>query len=612
MLSKADTPFALSSGSDAGRAFHACLAPLLEALNWKGTGVVLQGVMPSSGRLRSLLDLRTVLFRLGFNSSPAAVPLDRLSAADLPCLFVPTHNLMECWVVLERRPDGRMRIYSGGLDRFYDVAAGRQTGCVYAVKSIDKLERALPGQSWICYAVSQEIGTISKLVLLTFLINIMAVLLSVYVMTVYDKAVFARSNMTLGFLFVGILLSVTLEFTLRKARARGLAYLGARMESVITLSALERVLHLPASAVEQSSLSMQIARLKTFELVRDAFSGQIASTLLDLPFILLFVGVVFAIGGSVGWIVVAFAVALAVLVMVYGPITRLQSGRVARANADRRQFLNELSEHLETIRNCHVEEVWLRRNHALSVAQLKTTASLQRLKAAEQSLSHILFLLAGTSIVFYGATQVMAEAMSAGALVALMALTWRVLSPVQALFLTFAKLGQIRDVFRQVDNLMRLPVEYEPYSVLMLPRKFRGTLSAEGVVFRFPNRPEPTLRGATLTVSAGECVALAGTTGAGKSTLLKLFAGLYPIQAGGLYIDGLDLRQLDGRDLRQNLSYLEERNHVFTGSLAQNLRTRASGGERRGNFRGARRIRRPAPRCVPRQHPCQRRHADQR
>jgi ABC-type bacteriocin/lantibiotic exporter with double-glycine peptidase domain len=567
-----DTLPALASGADTSRAFHTCLGPLLEALQWEGAGTVLQGAMPSSGMLPTLLDLRTVLFRLGFSSAPSAVALDRLSDADLPCLFVPSRYPGECWVVLEHRPDGRLRVYSGRRERFHDVEPASLIGRIYAVKPIDTLELPLPGQSWIRYAVSQESGMIGKLVLLTFLINIMAVLLSVYVMTVYDKVVTARSNMTLGFLFVGILLSVALEFTLRQARARGLAYLGARMESVITLSALERVLHLPASAVEQSSLSTQISRLKTFESVRDAFSGQIASTLLDLPFILLFIGVVFLIGGSVGWIVVAFAVVMAVLVMIYGPIARLQSGRVARANAERRQFLGEVSDHLETIRNCHVEDVWLRRSHVLSVAQLKATASLQRLKAAEQSLSHILFLLAGTSIVFYGATRVMSGDMTAGALVALMALTWRVLSPVQAVFLTFTKLGQIRDVFRQVDNLMRLPVEYEPGKASMLPRKFIGGLAAEGVVFRFPNRPEPTLRGATLLVRPGQCVALAGTTGSGKSTLMKLFAGLYPIQAGGVYIDGLDLRQVDARDLRQNLSYLEEKNHVFTGSLAQNLR----------------------------------------
>jgi ABC-type bacteriocin/lantibiotic exporter with double-glycine peptidase domain len=552
-------------------AFGGCLVALLSALHWTGTRRHLQNVMPSSGALETVLDLRAALFRLGFKSEPSSATLGRLSQADLPCLFTPKRIPNECWVVLEAKPNGRLHIYSGRTEQFHEVDAAHD-GRVYAVRPVDPVEQNARNQSWVRHAVSQESGTIAKLFALTFIINVLAVSLALYVMAVYDKAVFAHSNLTLAYLFLGIMLFIGLEFTLREARARGLAYLGARMESLITVTALQRVLHLPASAVEQSALSTQLSRLKMFESVRDAFSGPVASTLLDLPFILIFVAVVFAIGGSIGWIVAGFAAAMAALVFFYGPIVRFRTSRAAQANAERRKFLAEFTEHLETIRNCRIEDIWLRRNHELSIAQLKTQAELQRLNFTEHSLSHVLFLLAGTSIVFFGAIQVMHGAMTPGALVGLMALTWRVLAPVQTLFLNFTKIGQSRDVLRQIDQLMRLPVEYEPDSVSLLPRKFTGRLAAEGVVFRYANRPEPTLRGATLSIGRGECVALAGLSGSGKSTLLKLFAGLYPIQAGGLYIDGLDLRQIDPRDLRQNLGFLEEKQHVFSGSLAENLR----------------------------------------
>jgi ATP-binding cassette, subfamily C, bacterial LapB len=413
---------------------------------------------------------------------------------------------------------------------------------------------------------------IAKLFALTFAINLLALILPIYIMVVYDWAIFAHSKETLVDLFVGITLCLALEFVLREARTRRLAYLGARMESYITVSALQRLLHMAASVLEQASLTAQISRLKMFESVRDAFSGPLASTMLDLPFIALFIALVFIIGGPAGWIVIVFALLMAGMVIVLGPIVRLKTVKLGQANAERRKFLTELTEHVETIRNCRVEELWLQRSHDLSVVQLKAHSDLQRLNFLEQTISHVLFVLTGTAVVFIGAIQVISGSVAAGALVALMALVWRVLTPVQTLFLNIDRLAQTRDVFRQIDQMMRMPVEYEPDKHSLLPRKFTGQLAAEGVVFRYPSRPEPTLRGVTLEIARGECIVLAGGSGSGKSSLLKLFAGLYPMQGGAVYVDGLDLRQIDARDLRHSIGFLEEKPNVFAGTLADNMR----------------------------------------
>jgi ATP-binding cassette subfamily C protein LapB len=553
--------------------YQACLSPLLEALQWRGTSWQMASAMPTSNRLNTLLALRSVLARLGFSSTPSATPLGGLSLGDLPCVFVPRVGSLSCWVVLASNPNGLLTIFCGERNEIRHIDPSDHQGDVYAVVAVDPADEASARKhGWIRYAVSREAKIIRKLFLLTFAINLLALLLSIYVMTVYNWAVFAHSNMTLAYLFAGITLCLALEFVLREARTRALAYLGARMESLITVSAFQRLLHMPAGVLEPASLTSQISRLKMFESVRDAFSGPLASTLLDLPFIVLFIALVFIIGGQTGWIIVAFALLMAGMVIVLGPIIRLMNLRVGQANTERRRFLAELTEQIEAIRNCRVEDIWLERNRDLSAAQLKAQSDLQRLNFTEQTISNALFVLTGTAVVFCGAIQVMAGTVSPGALVALMALVWRVLTPVQTMFLNIDRLGQTREVFRQVDQLMRLPVEYEPNKHSLLPRKFGGQLAAEGVVFRYPNHPEPTLRGVTVEVAARTCVVLAGGTGSGKSTLLKLFAGLYPVQAGAIYVDGLDLRQVDARDLRHSIGFLEEKPHVFSGTLAENIR----------------------------------------
>lgn len=548
------------------------LPVLLHALGWNGTERHLQDALPASGKMETLLEFRATLHRLNYVVAPSRFALADISSDDMPCLFSPAEG-EDCWIVKERKASGFVSVYRAGSGLTQDVDPRDFTGQVYTVTALDTApEEEARKHGWVLHAAASESGAIKKLFLMTLAVNLLALALPVYVMAVYDRAVFARSYATLGYLFLGIVLIAALEFFLRDARSRGLAYLGSRMESLITVSAFQRLLHFPASATEQASLSAQLSRLKTLETVREAFSGPLASTLLDLPFIALFIALVFLIGGNAGWIVVIFAVLMAGMVFTLGPVIRFQTQRLGQVNAERRKFLSEMTDNLDTIRNCRVEDVWLKRSQDLAASQLKCQFQLQRTNFIEQTVSHMLFVLTGTGIVFCGALQVMAGSVQPGALLALMALVWRVLTPVQTMFLNIDRLSQTMSVIRQIDQMMRLPIEYEPGKKPLLPRKFTGDLAADGIVFRYPNRPEPSLRGVSLEIAKGECVVLAGGAGSGKSTLLKLFAGLYPFQAGAVYVDGLDLRQLDLRDLRHNIGAVQERSHVFGGTLAENIR----------------------------------------
>lgn len=548
------------------------LPVLLHALDWNGTERHLQDALPVSGRIETLLELRTTLHRLNYVVMPSAFALAEISPDDMPYLFSPAEG-GDCWIVKERKPSGLVSVHRAASGLTQDIDPENLPGQVHTVAALDTApEQEARKYGWVRHAAATERGAIEKLFLMTFAVNLLALVLPVYVMSVYDRAVFAQSYSTLGYLFLGIVLVAALEFFLREARSRGLAYLGSRIESLITISAFQRLLHFPASATEQASLSAQLSRLKMLETVRDAFSGPLASTLLDLPFIVLFIALVFIIGGSAGWIVVTFSVLMAGMVFTLGPVIRFQTQRLGQINAERRKFLLEMTENLETIRNCRVEDVWLKRSQELAASQLNGQFQLQRTNFIEQTVSHSLFVLTGTAIVFYGALQVMSGGLQPGALLALMALVWRVLTPVQTMFLNIDRLNQTLTVIRQIDQMMRIPVEYEPGKKPLLPRKFTGDLAADGIVFRYPNRPEPSLRGVSLSIAKGECVVLAGGAGSGKSTLLKLFAGLYPLQAGAVYVDNLDLRQLDLRDLRHNIGFVQERSHVFGGTLAENIR----------------------------------------
>jgi ATP-binding cassette subfamily C protein/ATP-binding cassette subfamily C protein LapB len=189
-----------------------------------------------------------------------------------------------------------------------------------------------------------------------------------------------------------------------------------------------------------------------------------------------------------------------------------------------------------------------------------------------RTLAQALMLLGGIATLGAGTLMVLAGDMTVGALVASMALVWRILSPLQLAFLSFTRLEQVGQGLRQINTLMRQKVEREPGAIVERLRTFQGRIRFERVSLRYNPRSEPALLAVNAEINPGEIVAITGPNGSGKSTLMKLIAGLYEPQFGGVFIDGMDTRQLDIDELRGAIAYVPQACDLFHGTIAQNLR----------------------------------------
>lgn len=166
--------------------------------------------------------------------------------------------------------------------------------------------------------------------------------------------------------------------------------------------------------------------------------------------------------------------------------------------------------------------------------------------------------------------------MTVGALIAVMALTWRVLAPLQMGLVTLQRLDAMRQSLRQIDALLRLKPELqERATASVVQRVFRGALRLTRVSLRYRPDADPALLGVDLDVKPGEMIGFAGNSGAGKSTVLKVIAGLYQPQAGNVALDGLDIRQMSPSELRNAVTYAPQVRHLFYGTILQNLRLAA-------------------------------------
>lgn len=549
---------------------EACLVPTLAAVGWVGDARDVKETLPHSDRIRDVEALRSVLARLNYQTHRQPINLTDIRAEMMPCLF--STDGMEVQLVVERGPLGELLLFDGSSGKWHLVDPTHVDGNVYPIFPLGDEEAGSPKGAWLSNVIGRFKPLILKLFLLSFIVNLSALALPLFVMQVYDIGIGARAIDVVLYLSIGVLIVVGMDQALRWLRARALAYFGARLDAIIAMASFQQLLQMPISMTDSAPIVTQISRLRQFESIRDVFTGTLATAIIDIPFIFVFLAVVAFIGGNLVWVPVFLLAVYAVMLAVTIPLTRRYLTQTSEAKTRLQHLLLELIGKRTEIRNVNAERIWIARYDELANKFARRNYQAQLYDGFVQNLAQSLVSLAGIGTLGFGTLMVMSGAMSPGALIAVMALVWRVLSPLQTTFLTLTRLEQAILTFKLVNRLMEIGVERNPEQRRSFHHKFKGEISLNRLVFRYPRSAEPILRGIQLRVMPGEAIAITGRSGCGKSTLLKLIGGLYSATGGAVLADGVDIRQLDPAEWRSAIAYAPPTTAFFYGTVSQNLR----------------------------------------
>lgn len=557
-----------------GAANNDCVAAInrfFKLIGWTGGQRRIFESMPHADSITSVASFRSVLFRLGFSSTVEPASRENLRNEYLPCFI--------------RFSDGRVNLAeeTGELDsvRLFDPVTGetveRKINSLNALAIFpEQIEspQITPGMTtpWSRGALKAFRPVIVQIFLISFAVNLLALAPPVYVMSVYDKAVGAKSTDVLMGLTIGIGLIIAADFILRQVRVRLQAYLGARLDEQLNETAFRHLLHLALAHTEDAPIGSQLTRLRQMTSLSEAFTGPLAGALFDLPFIVLFLAVIAIIGGPLVWVPISLIALYAVIASYAIPKTN----ELIRKAGDKRAQLNNLTVEAVSaqmaIHDLGAEHIWLKRQRSLSAEASYANMKSRQLNFIVQTFSQSMVAVAGAAVLAIGTSQVIEGTLSAGALIAVMALSWRVLGPIRSMFLSGLTLGQTLQSIQQVDRLVQIPLEREPNTGPTIPRTFKGRIVFDKVTFRYPSQKEPSLRGVSFDVNPGQILCLYGQSGSGTSTALRVLLGLHQQQAGSIFVDGLDLRQLDKGEWRHAIGVGLSTPDLFHGTVAQNIR----------------------------------------
>lgn len=404
----------------------------------------------------------------------------------------------------------------------------------------------------------------------SFVANLLAVAVALFSLQVYDRVIPHQSEATLWVLAAGAAMALLMEALLKVSRARLIDGAGRQIELGVQGLLMDRILGMRSERAGQGP-SQIFSSMREFGSVREFFTASTVGALADIPFIFVFLLLVASIAGNVVWVLILGGV----LMVVPGFFLQKRMIRLTKetqgASAKASRMLHEVIFELDTVKTQRSEDrirrLWEELNALTAMKsseQRKLASTLTFWSQGVQQATYVSAVIMGTYLVFAGEFTV-------GSIIAVGLLTGRTLGPLTQLAGTMARWGNVKAALDGLDAIADAPQDREEGRSYLRREALEGRYELHELRFQYDEGGAPNLDVNGLTLNAGQAVAVLGSNGSGKSTLLKVLAGLYAPTQGRVMLDGMDMGQIDPRDLRRAIGYLGQEVKLFAGTLRENL-----------------------------------------
>ncbi len=406
--------------------------------------------------------------------------------------------------------------------------------------------------------------------LAALIVNMLAFAMPLFTMNVYDRVIPNKAISTLWVLAMGVILALSFDFILRVARSRLIDEVGRTLDAKLSQKLFEKVMNLPM-AERQGSTGAFARRVSEFEMVRDFFASTTVVLVVDVVFLVLFLGLITILAG---WLVFV-PIAGILLMLTAGLSLQKAMGRAALdAQADsslQHSVLVESIAGAETLKAARAEGQMLGRWRRYSAMSAATGERMRRLTAVAVNLASISQQLISVGLLIGGFYRFQEGEMTMGAIIAIIMLSGRTLQPVGQLAFLITRGKQ---AFATLDSLQRMMEAGDERQVAMrsiVPEIRAGHIELADVSFRYPNAGRDSLNGINFKINPGERIGIIGRVASGKSTLGRVLCGLYAPTEGEMLVDGLDSRQYHPHQLREAFRFVAQDAEVFSGTVRDNL-----------------------------------------
>lgn len=423
---------------------------------------------------------------------------------------------------------------------------------------------------WFWSVIKENRRVYRDVIIAAILINMFAVAMPLFVMNVYDRVVPNHATETLWVLASGITIVIIADLILKLMRGWFIDLASSRADVKLSASIMEHVLGMQLKDKPQSSGSFASA-IHSFESIRSFTSSLTLVSLVDLPFVILFIVII----GLINPFLTIPVIIGAILILIYAFSMQSKMEQLTdesmKATATRNGSLIENISNLETLKALGTQSKAQSKWENATIFLTKISAKMRFISSSVTAGAHTVQGLVTVSVVIIGVYLLIDGNLSQGGIIAAYLLSSRALSPVgQAAGL----INQYHNAARgleAINNIMNRKIERPANKQWIEPGQVNGDIEFKNVSFRYDKDSNIALNNISFKVKPREHIAIIGRNGSGKSTIEKLILAFYKANSGSILIDGLDINQIDPSILRRNIGYLPQEISLLSGTLKENI-----------------------------------------
>lgn len=426
-------------------------------------------------------------------------------------------------------------------------------------------------KKWFWGSLSKNKPIYIQVILAALVINMFIMATPMFTMNVYDRVLPNNALDTLWVLSIGILVVMVFDFILKIVRAHFIEVAGKRADILMSSRIFDQLLNIRLDS-KPSSTGQFVSRLQSFESVREFFTSATVAAIVDLPFIIIFIMLIFYLGGAILGFISIITVVVSFLFSWYmqKPIKDIV-GRSAKEEQIKSTTLTETVAGLEIIKSVRAQNR-MRTHWENSINQ--TSFFGKKAQFMSQIVSFFTAFISQASnigIVIAGVYLASEGNMTMGGIIAAMMLNGRVIAPVSQIVGMIIRFDRTMLSLNNLDEIMQMPVERNEGQQYLSRPDLQGDIEFKDVVFSYKGQNFDVLKNINLKIKQGEKVGIIGKIGSGKSTLWKLLMNLYEPTRGSVLIDRTDIRQIDPVDLRRAIGCVPQEPFLFMGTVKDNI-----------------------------------------
>lgn len=525
----------------------------------------------SFGRAELLLSAK----KLGLKAKSARSSLERLAHVPLPAIAADSDGQFFIIARIDQAKS-QVLVHDPQAQRpevlSFEQLQARWTGELILIRS----EASMAGElsrfdfTWFIPAIVKYRKLLGEVLLVSFVLQIFALLTPLFFQVVMDKVLVHRGLSTLDVIAIGLLGIMIFETLLSGLRTYVFAHTASRIDVELGSKLFRHLVTLPLAYFQARRVGDSVARVRELENIRSFLTGNAITLVLDVLFSVVFIAVMFYYSGWLTLVVILSLPLYFVISLLITPMLRARLNESFTRGAENQAFLVETVNGIDTLKAMAVEPQINRKWDNQLAGYVAASFKTQNLSAIANESVGFVGKLVTVATLWLGARLVIEGDLTVGQLIAFNMLAGRVSQPIMRLAQLWTNFQQTGVSVQRLGDILNTRTELSQATRSALP-PLKGQIEFDQVHFRYRPDASEILRGISLQIQAGEVIGVVGRSGSGKSTLTRLLQRLYTPERGRVLVDGMDLALADVSSLRRQIGVVLQDNMLFARSIRENI-----------------------------------------